>query len=52
MSSFLTVKRKAHILIPPDCPDDGDKSLIYVDSLLGRRFNTLGVESLCEVSSL
>ena len=40
------------VLIPPDCPDDCDESLVDVDSLLCRRLDTLGIESLCEVSSL
>jgi hypothetical protein len=49
---MIPVNKQAHVLIPPDCPDNGDKCLINIDSLLGRCLDTLGVESLCEVSAL
>ena len=52
VSLFASCENQAHILIPPDSPDDRDKCLIHVDSLLGRCLDTLGIETLCEVSAL
>ena len=41
----------AHLLEPPNSPDDSNKRLVHIHTLLGRRLDALGVEALGQIAT-
>lgn len=52
MGSKIRAGFSAHLLIPPDSPDNTNESFIHIHPLLSRCFDTLCIEALGEVSTL